>query len=197
MPAVAEMRKLAPAMGGVAPQDAAPREDVMTEWLPLALRFAAALGSGVMAGLFFAFSVAVMGGLARIDPGAGMAAMQSINRVILNPLFALAFFGTPVVCAALIVSLLWRWHEPGAVLLLAGSLLYIAGVFVVTMVCNVPLNNALEAVVPGGAGAAERWNAYLSSWTAWNHVRTVSGCLAAALLMAGIYMQARGAPPGA
>ena len=53
----------------------------------LILQFAAALGCALMAGLFFSFSVAVMGALARIQPPEGIRAMQSINRVILNPLF--------------------------------------------------------------------------------------------------------------
>ena len=80
----------------------------MTDILLLALRFAAALGCGLMAGLFFAFSAAVMGGLARIQPAEGIAAMQSINRAILNPLFLTVFLATPAACALVVLSLLWR-----------------------------------------------------------------------------------------
>ena len=53
------------------------------------------------------------------------------------------------------------------------------------MVFNVPLNNHLETVDPAGlsvADAAREWQAYLSTWTAWNHVRTVA-CLAATILL--------------
>ncbi len=45
---------------------------------------------------------------------------------------------------------------------------------VLTVVYHVPRNNALALVDPGGAGAPHAWAQYLSSWTAWNHVRTVS-----------------------
>jgi hypothetical protein len=71
--------------------------------LSFVLVLLAALGSGLMAGLFFVFSVAIMTALARLMPHEGVAAMQHINAVILNPLFALAFFGTAAVCLAVLI----------------------------------------------------------------------------------------------
>ena len=164
----------------------------MIEPLLLALRFAAALGCALMAGLFFAFSVAVMGALARIQPPEGMAAMQSINRVILNPLFLIVFLGTAAVCLLVVLGSLWRWHEAGAACLVAGGLLYLVGTFLVTMLFNVPLNNALDTATPSSADGARLWARYLSTWTPWNHVRTVTSFAATAALIAGLYLQARG-----
>jgi len=83
----------------------------------------AALGCGLMAGLFFAFSVSVMKALARLPPAEGIAAMQSINVAILNPLFGAAFFGTAAACVLVMISSLLWWHAPGAVYLLVGSAL--------------------------------------------------------------------------
>jgi uncharacterized membrane protein len=160
----------------------------MDALLPV-LRLAAALASGLMAGLFFIFSNAVMGALGRIQPAEGIAAMQSINRVILNPLFLAIFLATPAACALIILTSLWRWSEPGAAWLIAGSALYIVGAFLVTVVFNVPMNNALEAVQPAEAGAL--WTRYLADWTAWNHVRTIASLAAAALLTIGLYLSAR------
>ena len=159
--------------------------------LLLVLEFAAALGAALMAGLFFAFSVAVMGALGRIAPAAGIAAMQSINVVILNPWFFLAFFGTAAVCAALAVMALLRWTEPGAALLLIACALYLVGNIVVTMLCNVPLNTALATADPASADGAALWSRYLSTWTAWNHVRTVSCLASLALLIGAIYVQGK------
>jgi uncharacterized membrane protein len=159
--------------------------------LLLILEFAAALGAALMAGLYFAFSVAVMTAFARIAPASGMAAMQSINVVILNPWFLLAFAGTAVVCAVLAVMALLRWSEPGAAPLLIACALYLIGNVAVTMVCNVPLNNALAAADPASADAL--WSRYLSTWTAWNHVRTLSCLAALALLIGAIYLQGKGA----
>lgn len=157
------------------------------------LRFAAALGTGLMAGLFFAFSVSVMGALARIQPSEGIAAMQAINRVILNPVFFLAFFGTVLLCVVIVAASLWNWNAAGAGYALAGAVLYLAGCMVVTMVFNVPLNVALDATSPATPEGAAVWANYLANWVPWNHVRTVACLAASALLTMAIYVQGRAA----
>ena len=55
---------------------------------------ATAIGAALVAGIFYAFSTFVMQALGRLAPREGIAAMQSINVVVINPLFFLAFFGT-------------------------------------------------------------------------------------------------------
>jgi uncharacterized membrane protein len=150
------------------------------------LTLLSALGSGLIAGAFFAFSTFVMKALARLQPPQGIAAMQSINIVVINPWFLAVFVGTAVACLVLAISSLFLWHQPGAGYLLAGSLLYVLGTFVVTMVFNVPRNDALAAVDPVSAEGARLWTTYLSSWTAWNHVRTAAALAAAALLTLGL-----------
>ena len=142
------------------------------------LTFLAALGSGLMAGLFFAFSAFIMTAFGRLTAAGGIAAMTAINVAILNPLFFAVFFGTAAVSVVLAIAALTGWFAPGAVWLLAGCLLYLVGNIVVTMIFNVPLNNALAAADPVSAAGASVWARYLSVWTAWNHVRTVA-CLAA------------------
>ena len=72
--------------------------------------------------------------------------------------------------------------DPGAIFRLAGSLLYLGGAFAVTMLFNVPRNNALAAVAPGTQVAERLWQDYLTTWTAWNHVRTAAAAAAALLL---------------
>lgn len=164
----------------------------MTDTLLFALQLAAVLGCGLMAGLFFAFSAFVMDGLSRIAPERGIAAMQAINAAVMNPLFFLAFFGTPAACLAVAIAALAGWGEPGSAFFLAGSAVYIAGGFIVTMAANVPLNNELEAVTPGRPAADALWSRYLRVWTAWNHVRTVACLAAAALLTLGMVLRAHG-----
>ena len=143
------------------------------------LTLLSALGCGLMAGVFFIFSNTVMNALARLQPPRGIAAMQSINSTILNPLFFVAFLGTAATSILLAVSLLWRWQQPGAVYLLSGCLLYLVGSILVTIVFNVPMNEALETVEPESVEAANLWTRYLTNWTAWNHVRTVASFLGA------------------
>lgn len=145
-----------------------------------------ALGSGLIAGAFFAFSTFVMKALGRLQPPQGIAAMNSINVVVINPWFLGVFVGTAVACLVLAISSLFMWQKPGAGYLLAGSLLYVVGTFLVTMAFNVPRNDALAAVDPASAEGARLWADYLSSWTAWNHVRTAAALAAAALLTLGL-----------
>jgi len=146
-----------------------------------ALKLFAALGCGLVAGVFFAFSTFVMSALARLQPKAGITAMQSINITAINPLFMMALFGTGAACLFLIASSLSNWQQPGAIYLLVGSLLYLIGTVLVTIVFNVPLNNALATAKPDSAEGATLWASYLTNWTFWNHVRTVTALAAAAL----------------
>lgn len=162
----------------------------MIDRLLFFLTMIAALGCGLVAGVFFAFSGFVMKALARLPPSQGIGAMQSINVAVINPLFLATFLGTCVACLLLAVSSLLRWHEPGAVFLLVGGLLYLVGTILVTGVFNVPRNDALAAVDPASAEGARLWAEYVASWTAWNHVRTAAALLAAASLTIALGHQA-------
>ena len=138
------------------------------------LTFAAALGCALVGGIFFAFSNFVMKALFRIPAPSGIAAMQAINLTVLNPLFFALFFGTAALCALL---LFLRWESPFA---LGGAVLYLIGTLGVTMVFNVPRNNALARVDP--ASSVSDWRRYVQEWTWWNHVRTLAAVTAATLL---------------
>jgi uncharacterized membrane protein len=151
------------------------------DWL-FVLALLTALGSGLMAGVFFTFSSFVMKALARLSPAEGIAAMQSINVTVINPLFMAVFLGTAAASLVVAVAALLRWSEPGAVYLLLGGALYLVGCFVVTGAFNVPRNNALAAAAPHDPAAHRLWAEYLSRWTAWNHVRTAASLTAAAVL---------------
>ena len=144
------------------------------------LKLVAALGCGVIGGVFFGFSTFVMRALARIPAAQGIAAMQSINVVVLNGWFLGVFLGTAAACAVAILVALLRWQAPGSAYLLVGGLLYLVGTLLVTMVCNVPRNDALAAVIPTAPDAAGVWAEYVTSWTFWNHVRTAAAIAAAA-----------------
>lgn len=147
------------------------------------LTLISALGCGLVAGTFYAFSTFIMKALNRLPPDQGIAAMQHINVTVINPLFMAAFFGTALICIILTISSILSWHRPDSVLLLVGSLLYLFGTILVTILFNVPRNNALAAVDPVSDEGAQLWKGYLTSWTAWNHVRTAAALAAAAVLL--------------
>ena len=145
-----------------------------------------AIGCGLLAGLYFAFSAFIMTSLGRIDQAAGISAMNAINVDIVRSSFLPLFLGTTLVSALLAGFAILRWSEPGAWALLAGGVIYVLGMFVVTMLFNVPLNDALAAVAPASAEGGAVWARYLRDWTLWNHVRTLACTAATALYILAI-----------
>jgi uncharacterized membrane protein len=155
------------------------------------LTFAAAIGSGLVAGVFFAFSSFVMAALGRLPSAQGIAAMQSINVTVLNSGFLIALLGAGAVCAALAAGSFFWWDQTSGKLILVASLLYIVGCVGVTMVCNVPLNDMLAAIQPGTPEAANSWSHYLSQWTFWNHLRTLAPVLSGILFTVALINHAK------
>ncbi|MEU4739336.1 anthrone oxygenase family protein [Actinosynnema sp. NPDC023658] len=127
----------------------------------------AALGCGMMAGVFFAFSAMVMPGLRRTDPSVGLAAMRAINLAVVNPAFLGVLLGTAVVGAvAAFGGGPWAW---------AGAALYALGGIVLTAAFHIPRNSALERL-----GTPEYWARYLREWVPANHLRALLSLAAAA-----------------
>ncbi len=137
------------------------------------------VGTGLVAGVFCAFSTFVMRGLAVLPPAQGVAAMKAINVTALMPAFMLLFIGTAVLCAVIAVVTFVLWPDEGTVELLLGSALHLFGSFGVTMVANVPRNESLAKLEAGTQEAAAYWPTYVREWTAWNHIRTVASAAAA------------------
>lgn len=155
----------------------------MTQVVTLLLWFCA-LGCGLIAGLYFAFSAFIMTAFSRIEQAHGVAAMNAINATILQSAFMPIFLGTTLAALVLAILAAFRWGQPGSTAMIVGGLVYVLGMFVVTMVFNVPLNNSLAAVGPADAPAV--WAHYLKDWTWWNHVRTLSSLAASAFFIAAI-----------
>ena len=146
----------------------------------------AALGCGLMAGVFFAFSAFVMDGLAGLGSTRGMAAMQSINRAASSPTILTALFGTALVCIGLAVWAVAETGQGSGSWLVSGSGVYLVGAIGVTLARNVPMNEALARVDPERPEAAGHWDRYLRRWTVWNHVRAVAALAATVLLTVGL-----------
>lgn len=151
-------------------------------WLQLA-SVLLAVGCGAAGGVFFAFSTFVMPALGRLPSIHGLAAMNAINVAAVNPAFMLLLFGVGLGCLVA-VPLAWR-DLPAlpALCVVAGALIYVLSVPGVTMVMNVPLNNALAAFDASRQNIDAVWPAYLRDWGFWNHIRTAGG-LTSALLFA-------------
>lgn len=151
----------------------------------------ATITTGVVAGLFFAYACSVMPGLARSSDRTLVETMQNINRAIINPVFLLPFVGT-IVLIALAAVLAWRAGDGTALPWIVAALVVYVVAFLVTMVVNVPLNDALDGAgdpdrITDLAAVRERFE---DRWVTWNVLRSVAhtiafGLLAWALVVSG------------
>lgn len=146
----------------------------------------ALLSSALVAGVFFAFSSFVMKALARVPSAEGIAAMQSINVVVINPSFLGVFMGAAVLSLGMVVLAWQNWENPSAPFLLAGAMLYLVGTFLITMIGNVPLNNQLAEISAADNATADFWEYYLDRWTKLNTVRTAAAIMAALTFTLGV-----------
>jgi uncharacterized membrane protein len=155
----------------------------------VALTSVAALFSAAAGGMMYVFSTFVMGGLDRTGPVDAITAMRGINaEANSNPVFLLGYFGATILALVVGVIAAIQLRQPGSWVVLVGALFAILGA-VITMAFNVPLNNHLDTVNPVGLSAADsarEWQAYFSTWTAWNHARTVASFVGAALMLVGL-----------
>jgi uncharacterized membrane protein len=149
----------------------------------------AALFSAAAGGMMYVFSTFVMRGLDRPGPIDAITAMRGMNaEANANPAFLLGYFGATILALVVGVMAVVKLNQPGSWLVLVGAVFVILGA-VITMAFNVPLNNHLDTVNPDGlsvADAAREWQAYFSTWTAWNHARTVTSFIGAVVLLAGL-----------
>lgn len=136
------------------------------------------LMTGLMAGIYFAFSVFIMKSLAELPALQAAQAMNKINDVIVNTLFLPLFFGSTLWYAGLIIWSIADWQSGQSLLVVVAASIYILGMFFVTAFANVPLNNQLKSSASSDTELIRFWNEYLHRWTRLNHLRMVS-CMAA------------------
>ncbi len=145
------------------------------------LLIAASVGSGMMAGLFIAFSTFMMKALSSLPNSEGIRAMQAINRFIQRPSFFIVFMGTGLLC----LFIIWLSYDDSeiAYITLSASFFYLMACIASTIAFNVPLNNQLDTVNADSKQGHDFWHKYLSVWTKWNHLRSIA-TLATSILFA-------------
>ncbi|WBA43594.1 DUF1772 domain-containing protein [Hymenobacter canadensis] len=142
--------------------------------------------TGLIAGLFYGFSVAINPAFARLPDASYIAAMQNINLIIQNPVFGLSFFGAPLLLPA--AALAYRRVGVRQFRFLAvASAVYLAGSFGVTILANIPLNEQLAAFplhTASDSQAADARMHFARPWNRWHTVRTVASTIALTLAIA-------------
>lgn len=138
------------------------------------LTVTAAVGAGVAAGVYLAFSTFVMPGLHKLAHSQAIRAMNAINKAApANPLLMLVLFGTGIVCVLLMISAIRHRDDSAAVWQIVGAALYLISVLVLVGY-HVPHNDQLMNVDPDSTGAGATWSHFYSAWMARNHVRTLA-----------------------
>ncbi len=144
------------------------------------------LFSGLMAGLFYSWSISVTPGLAEVGDENYLKAFQSMNRAILNPAFLIVFMGL-VILLILLSYLYYNSTEPAQFwYILSASILYISGVMAVTILGNVPMNNTLEILQIESMNPEQMASFRLgfeSKWNKLNMIRTICSSLSFVLLI--------------
>ncbi|MEV6274357.1 anthrone oxygenase family protein [Nocardia sp. NPDC051832] len=156
--------------------------------LRIAALVAAALASGLIGGVFYAYAISVMPALNQSDDRTIVGVMQKINVVIINPWFMIGFMGT--VGFSILAAALHLGKDHRATLVWIGiALLLNVIAFAVTAGLNVPLNEQLAAAGDVGQiqNLAQVRADFESSWVRWNIVRAVLHTLAFLVLCGALF----------
>ena len=141
--------------------------------------------SGLMSGLFYAWSISVTPGLAKIDDISYLKAFQAMNRAILNPIFFIPFFGLVILLPVLSYSSFQASINGQFWFTISAAVLYFVGIMGVTIGGNLPLNNALEALRVESMTSEQMEvfrKGFESKWNRLNHIRTISSAITFLLL---------------
>lgn len=149
----------------------------------------AVLSTGMMAGIFFTWSNAVKPGIGKLDDMIYLSALQSMNRVILNPLFYIVFI-LPILFLPISTALNFGAKEVFHVkLLFAATIVYWSGAFLVTLFGNIPLNELLNNTHLERLSMEELSKLRVrieNKWNTFNVIRTISSCIAFILVILSI-----------
>lgn len=153
----------------------------MSLWFLILCQFSL-IAYATLGGVFLAFSDFIMRSLYLTSGSGGIEAMQVINREVFRWVFMTGFMGMALVSLGLGGYAAAFLKGPGTILLILAAVVYLVGVFGVTVGFNVPLNTALDGMDLTTEATRRFWSSrYVPDWTFWNSVRTV-GCIASAAL---------------
>ncbi|RAV98695.1 anthrone oxygenase family protein [Pseudochryseolinea flava] len=140
--------------------------------LSQAFLFATALATGLVAGLFYSWTISVTPGLHKLADREYVLAFQAMNKAILNPMFFISFMGS------LVLLPLATWTNygndiPKFYLLVGATVLYFLGVFGTTVAGNVPMNESLAAFDVDSASLSQIAEQRISFESRWNFLNTI------------------------
>ncbi len=141
--------------------------------------------SALMSGFFFAYTFSVNAGLHKLNDRSYLAAMQHINKAVLNPVFYSCFFGALIF---LVISsiLCFNIGSPRRYLVLCACISYAIGVLGITVARNVPLNQQLasfDIAMASEASLQSMRAVFEVPWVCWNNIRTLASFITVVCLV--------------
>jgi uncharacterized membrane protein len=142
--------------------------------------------TALMAGVFYSYSTSITLGLKMLPDPEYIAAMQSINKAIQNPVFFIAFLGSLLLLP--VSSYMNYSHSVSTkfLLILGATIIYLAGVFCVTAFGNIPLNNTLEKfdlLNASNEAITLQRKSFEIRWNNLNTIRTISSIVSLILII--------------
>jgi uncharacterized membrane protein len=153
------------------------------------LIFVSLLFSGLVAGLLYSYSCSVNPGLKTLSDSEYIRAMQSINSAIQNPLFFTVFIGLLFLLPVTAYSIFKQQTAVSFYLFLIAAIVYVIGVFGITMFGNVPLNEQLTKFTISTATINEisaMRQSFEKSWSSYHTVRTIASLISFGLVIISI-----------
>ena len=133
--------------------------------------------TGLLAGLLFGYQCSVINGLGALGNKDYLSAFQSINKAIQNPVFFISFMGSLIVLPIACYLAYKNGQSDLLPYLLFATVVYTIGVFGITIVCNVPLNDMLDGLNIQSATDVQLQDMrskFEIGWNKWHLVRTVA-----------------------
>lgn len=153
------------------------------------LQFLALLLTGLLAGLFYGYDCSVIKGLGNLQDDVYLQSFQSINKAIQNLYFFISFMG----CLLVLPLATWLSYKSSDsatfYLLLSATLIYVMGVFGVTILGNVPLNEQLAKFNSAQATTndiAAMRKVFEKPWNNFHTIRTVASVIAFSLVILSV-----------
>ena len=145
------------------------------------LQIVSILLTGLLAGLFYGYDCSVTLGLSHLPDEAYLQAFKSINRAILRPYFFLTFMGSALVLPVTAWMIYRTGTSTNFYFMAAAASSYIVGVLLLTLLCNVPLNEMLDKVDVDALSQIDlrtTRHKFEASWNLWHQIRTYVAMLA-------------------
>jgi uncharacterized membrane protein len=164
-------------------------ENSINLYLIQIFQFVTVLLTGLLAGLFYGYDCSVAKGLGNLQDELYLQSFQSINKAILNPYFFISFMGSLILLPVASWFSYNNCNTATFYLLLSASLIYVIGVFGVTIFGNVPLNEQLANFSISNSTESEisaMRKVFEKPWNTYHTIRTIASIVAFGLAILSI-----------